>query len=127
MKLFQTRLQALSVIVNSRSSKEIFSPDELNLLEVSIPNLMVLINPADRQDFVNLVKKVSLKHEFAILSKTFVFSKLFAKKSRSSLKICRSLNICLAQSRFVINVPKQVTKLKGYVATLITLILIIRS
>ena len=33
----------------------------------------------------------------------------------------------LAQIWFVINVPKQVTKPKGYVATLITLILIIRS
>jgi hypothetical protein len=80
LKLFQTRLQALSVIVNSRSSKEIFSPDELNLLEVSIPNFMILINPADRQDFVNLVKKVNLEHEFAILSKTFVFFETLCKK-----------------------------------------------
>ena len=31
-------------------------------------------------------------------------------------------NLCLAQIRFVINVPKQVTKPKGYVATLITLV-----
>jgi hypothetical protein len=37
------------------------------------------------------------------------------------------IHLCLAQIRFVINVPKQVTKPKGYVATLITLILIIRS
>ncbi len=35
--------------------------------------------------------------------------------------------LCKAQIRFVINVPKQVTKPKGYVATLIMLILIIRS
>ena len=34
---------------------------------------------------------------------------------------------CLAQIRFVINVPKQVTKPKGYVAALNTLILLIRS
>jgi hypothetical protein len=37
------------------------------------------------------------------------------------------IRVCLAQIRFVINVPKQVTKPKGYVATLITLILIISS
>ncbi len=42
-------------------------------------------------------------------------------------KLTPSLNFCLAQIRFVINVPEQVTKPKGYVATLITLILIIRS
>ncbi len=36
-------------------------------------------------------------------------------------------NICLAQIRFVLNVPKQVTKPKGYVAALVTLILLIRS
>ena len=34
---------------------------------------------------------------------------------------------CLAQIRFVINAPKQVTKPKGYVAALSTLILLIRS
>ena len=38
-----------------------------------------------------------------------------------------NIHVCLAQIRFVINVPKQVTKPKGYVATLTTLILIIRS
>ena len=37
------------------------------------------------------------------------------------------LDLCLAQIRFVINVPKQVMKPKGYIATLIMLILIIRS
>ena len=34
---------------------------------------------------------------------------------------------CLAQIRFVINAQKQVTKPKGYVAALSTLILLIRS
>ena len=43
------------------------------------------------------------------------------------LYLLGSHNICLAQIRFVINVPKQVMKPKGYIATLITLILIIRS
>ncbi len=37
------------------------------------------------------------------------------------------INLCLAQIQVVINVPKQVMKPKGYGATLITLILIIRS
>jgi hypothetical protein len=37
------------------------------------------------------------------------------------------LDICLAQIRFVINIPKQVIKSKDYIATLITLIMIIRS
>jgi hypothetical protein len=36
-------------------------------------------------------------------------------------------NTCLAQIRFVINVPKQAMKPTGYIATLIPLILIIRS
>ncbi len=36
-----------------------------------------------------------------------------------------SLDKCLAQIRFVINAPKQVTKPKGYVAALSTLILVL--
>jgi hypothetical protein len=39
----------------------------------------------------------------------------------------RSNNVCLAQIRFVINAPKHVTKPKGYVAALVTLISLIRS
>ncbi len=42
-------------------------------------------------------------------------------------KLFYDLNECLAQIRFVINAPKQVTKPKGYVAALVTLILLIRS
>lgn len=54
----QVRLQALGAVIVSRSSKEIFSPEELDLLLTSLPNFMTLMEPADRQEFVQHVKKV---------------------------------------------------------------------
>jgi hypothetical protein len=56
---FQVRLQALSVLVISRSSKESFSDFELSIIEQSIDNFMLLTGPADRQEFLNLLKKVT--------------------------------------------------------------------
>jgi hypothetical protein len=52
---------------------------------------------------------------------------IMSAKTLVCAKMQERLNLCLAQIRFVINAPKQVTKPKGYVAALITLILLIRS
>ncbi len=48
-------------------------------------------------------------------------------KCKPSFQVDFHCRGCLAQIWFVINAPKQVTKPKGYVAALITLILLIRS
>jgi hypothetical protein len=42
----------------SRSTKEIFTAEELDLIQSSLPNFMTLMEPSDRQEFVQLVKKV---------------------------------------------------------------------
>ena len=58
-----------------------------------------------------------------VLARVFVF----IMREFSFVDTAYMNNECLAQIRFVINVPKQVTKPKGYVAALTTLILLIRS
>ena len=52
----EIRVQAFDVIICSKSSKQIFENDELEMLLTSIPTLMVTVSRATRQDFLHLIK-----------------------------------------------------------------------
>ena len=52
------RVQTLEVIVASRSSREMFSQSELELIKQSVDLNMCLIDPSSRQDFVHVIKKM---------------------------------------------------------------------
>ncbi len=75
-----------------------------------------------------IVNTYRLKNK-AVLIKVALSKKTDVKRVYHNIinSVLIYVNLCLAQIQFVINIPKQVMKPKGYIATLITLILIIRS